>query len=210
LLSVNYYGELVNWKQLEAPVQALYRNFADSEIGGCRFANNAYQCGYDNVIGWLSGMQHWFLDSKTATVTEDYILTKPLIITGVSMDNLLIMYNQNPIIAGDIVFYVDTSGIFNYDKHVFDSISLNHVFWRSGVSIDHPSYWGNRVLTTGTADHALGAEEYLPIIVHVLADGNYDLGEPGASNPPPAGAVIRCTYLAVITTSEGRFTTKAC
>ncbi len=210
LLSVNYYGELVNWKQLEAPVQALYRNFADSEIGGCRFSNNAYQCGYENIIGWLSGMQHWFLDSKTAIVTEDYILTKPLIITGITIANLRDILSKKPIIAIEFRRLIPRGGVFDNDGHVFDTISLNHVFWRSGVSIDHPSYWGNRVLTTGTADHASDPEQYLPIIVHVLADGNYDLGEPGASNPPSAGAVIRCTYLAVITTSEGRFEPTAC
>jgi len=211
LLSANYYGELKDWGMKETPNEALYRNFADNQIGGCRFNSVNYNCNYGYMVEWLSGMQHWLIDRTTGQITESQAIISPLKLSGITETNLTTLLREKPITVVGILDLIETGGMFDYDLHILRQVVAKHTLWRTGVGPDVPSYWGNEELTpAGVAHYVPNSEQYLPFIVHLFANGGYSVGEPNQSHFPPDGQTVVCTYVAVITTSQGRITTSAC
>lgn len=192
VLAITYWGELAifgrSGKKLKmTSYEALFRNFFDSQSGGCRFnhddKNPSFDCRYDNLIQWLSTSQHW-RDAAVKSQDGKYIRVNLERLFGLPVDDI----NAKTV-----------RGFRGFDHDPFSNMIKNINIWRNGQGSDVPSTWGNTRINSGATSYiALKPEEDKGhIIIHYYTDRTATIGDDVPE--PPA-----CTLVSVITTVDGR------
>lgn len=192
ILAITYWGELAifgrsNKKLKMASYEALFRNFFDSQGGGCRFNHDDKQpyfdCRYDNIITWLSTSQHW-RDAAVISSDGEYIRVNLTRLFGLPVDD----------IRGKTI-----RGFRGFDKDPFNNMISNITLWRNGQGSDVPSTWGNTKIDAGATTYLAKkpGEDKGHIIVHYYTDRKATIGDDVPEMPS-------CTLVSVITTVDGR------
>ncbi len=226
LFSAVYNGELGTYQGSQTSLQAFVRNFFDLQSGGCRFGGGGYTCTYDQLVEWLATSQFW-IDRVKPSGTGTQMIVNVLGLTGEDIpEGTWDDTRENkPVSTSDLHRDISRGGMFNYDVKVRDAIIGNVTTWRSGQSPNHPSAWGNTVLPAGSTTYPAfnAAEQYDLVITHVFSngqttsafntntntvwgDGRGVINPQGVEEPtlPIPLTLPRCTYISVITTTEGR------
>lgn len=195
-------------------IQALTRNYFDKQSGACRYnvAIGTYDCRYEYMIEWLSGIQGFYNeaspDINDATM-QTTITVKLGELFGLDETQFAGFINRIRTASttyrdklGDILA---RQGAFAHDVAIQRTIEDNFINWTAddgGQGGGVPSTWGNVNHSVGQ-NYVLTIEQPIGIIVNNLPDGSIEYGV--YSSGPST-----CTYVAVITTSDGRANVSIC
>ena len=192
ILAITYWGELAIFGRSSRKLkmisyEALFRNFFDSQGGGCRFNHDdvdpVFDCRYDNMIEWLSTSQHW-RDAAIKSADGLYIRINLERLLGLSVDD---------------IHKSTVKGFRGFDRDPFRKMIENIAIWRNGQGSDVPSTWGNTKIDAGATSYiaAKPREDKGHLIVHYYDDRSATLGNDVPEMPS-------CTLVSIITTVDGR------
>lgn len=214
-LSATFTGELATWRNsYEEPLEALARNFLDLQTGACRYdvTDEGYLCTYEQYISWSTGIEFWYRYIVNEEQQKVRVRLEKILGLEVAFIKEVLLRIPKPVDAVTMHKAIEVRGLYDYDgfiregtENITNGLPSNLTTWRSGQGPDVPSTWGNTVLETGTTHWTPTSEHYVPLIVHIFPNNTgASISSPPNTTTTRDGQNVVCTYLAVVTTTEGR------